>query len=64
MVYGGKYPTFWRHVLNQNDDDPSLFHVTTIEKQTDEYKFVERVFNRTMDASNISIVAVRPRNKN
>ena len=58
MVYGGKYPSFWTGNNHTNENSVALFENISIEKNTPEYIFIQRLFNKTVPSTDLSIAFV------
>ena len=59
MVYSQKYPLFWMGNNHKTDDTDKLFENLPVEKNTAEYVFVQRLFNKTVLETDVKIAFVR-----
>lgn len=58
MVYKEKYPVFWSGDNHKNENSNILFQNITIDVNTPEYLFVQRLFNKTVSETDIKIAFV------
>jgi hypothetical protein len=58
MVYSQKYPLFWTGDNHTNENSNALFQNISIEKNTPEFLFVQRLFHKTVSETETSIVIV------
>lgn len=59
MVYSQRYPLFWKGNNHTNVNSNVLFECIQIEKDTPEYIFVQRSFNKTVSEAKCQIAIVR-----
>ncbi len=58
MIYSQKYPLFWTGNNHTNENSNALFQNISIETNTPEFLFVQRLFNKTVSETEIKIAFV------
>jgi hypothetical protein len=58
QVYNQKYPSFWTGNNHINENSDALFQTIAIEKNTPEFLFVQRLFNKTLSETDTKIAVV------
>lgn len=58
MVYNQKYPSFWTGDNHLNENSNMLFHSISLEKDTPEFLFVQRLFYKTVASTQTDIAIV------
>ncbi|CAF4560757.1 unnamed protein product [Rotaria sp. Silwood1] len=58
MVYSQKYPTFWTGNVHTNENSDALFQVITLDTNSPEFLFVQRLFYKTVSETDIKIAVI------
>ena len=58
MVYNQKYPVFWTGDSHTNEHSNALFQAISVEQNSAEFLFVQRLFYKTDPETNIKIAFV------
>ena len=58
MVYGQRYPSFWKGTNHTNENSEALFQTIGIDKDSPEFLFVQRLFNKTISETQVNIAVV------
>ncbi|CAF2645979.1 unnamed protein product [Rotaria sp. Silwood2] len=58
MVYSQKYPTFWTGDDHINENSEALFQAITLDTNSPEFSFVQRLFNKTVSEKDIQIAFI------
>ena len=58
MVYGEKYPSFWKGTKHTDENNTVLFETVSLEPNTPEFTFVQRLFNKTVSENQTKIAVV------
>ncbi|CAF0810400.1 unnamed protein product [Rotaria sordida] len=58
MIYSQKYPVFWTGDGHTNENNNALFQVITVEQNSAEFLFVQRLFYKTVAETDINIAFI------